>query len=248
MHRSYGPVFFSRLNLIVLSMRPTVEYIEKRFDEFNRMIFGGHLPPVPVRLSDAGSFLGQFVSKARTLPDGTCVNDGCELRISARMDLPQDTVDDTIIHEMIHYFIHYNRLPERAPHGPIFRSIMNGINASYGRNITVSHRCTPAQRSEAISRPAWHVIAVLHFIDHKDRIGIKVLPRNVQRVIDYYRHAIRSSEIGRIELFLHNDPYFNRYPTSAALRYHETTHSDLMPHLTDARMLTIHGNTLAFAK
>ncbi|WP_301748301.1 hypothetical protein, partial [uncultured Duncaniella sp.] len=58
----------------------------------------------------------------------------------------------------------------------------------------------------------------------------------------------RSPEIDRIELYLHNDPYFNRYPTSATLRYHATTHSDLMPHLCGARLLTIHADTLAYAK
>ena len=241
-------MFFSRLNLIVLSMRPTVEYIEKRFDEFNRMIFGGHLPPISVRLSDAGSYLGQFVSKARTLPDGTCVHDGCELRISARMDLPQNTVDDTIIHEMIHYFIHYNRLPERAPHGPIFRSIMNGINASYGRNITVSHRCTPAQRSEAISRPAWHVIAVLHFRNPAGKICVKVLPRTVQKVIMYHSRVSAVPGIDHIELYLHNDPYFNRYPVSSALHYHEVLSDEIMKHLDGARRLAINGSMLVYAR
>ena len=176
------------------------------------------------------------------------MHDGCELRISARMDLPQNTVDDTIIHEMIHYFIHYNRLPERAPHGPIFRSIMNGINASYGRNITVSHRCTPAQRSEAISRPAWHVIAVLHFRNPAGKIGVKVLPRTVQKVIMYHSRVSAVPGIDHIELYLHNDPYFNRYPVSSALHYHEVLSDEIMKHLDGARRLAINGSMLVYAR
>ena len=229
-------------------MRPTIEYIEKRFDEYNSQMFGGHLPRIPIKLSDARTFLGQFVSKIRTLPDGSREYYDFELRISTRISLPQRTIDDTIIHEMIHYFIHYNHLPDRTPHGPIFRSIMNGINASYGRKITISHPITPEEKSEAISRPIWHIIAVMHFNSPTKKIGIKVLPRNAQKVIAYCNHVSRSPEIDRIELYLHNDPYFNRYPTSATLRYHATTHSDLMPHLCGARLLTIHADTLAYAK
>lgn len=228
-------------------MRPTVDYIQQRFDLYNRIMFGGRLPRIPIRLSDAKTYLGQCVSRIRIHPDGRREHTDFELRISTRLDLPEATVDDTIIHEMIHYFIHYNGLADTSAHGPIFKSIMHSINTVHGRNLSVSHRSTPVQQEEANSRPRWHVIAVLHLRDASPgTVGIKVLPRTTERIIEFHRRVSSSPQVSGIDLYLHDAPYFNRYPTSAALRYHLVTLSDLTPHLTTARPIKIHGNTLTY--
>lgn len=229
-------------------VRPTIEYIQERFDRYNRQMFGGRLPRIPIRLSDAKTFLGQCVSKIHTHPDGQREHYDFELRISTRLDLPQETVDDTIIHEMIHYFIHYNGLHDISAHGPIFRSIMQSINIAHGRHISISHKSTPGQHTDSDSPPRWHIIAVLHLNEpDPDHIGIKVLPRTVEKVIQYYRRVSQAPQVAYIELYLHNAPYFNRYPSSAALRYHPASLAEITPHLTDARRLTIQGNNLNFA-
>ena len=44
-------------------MKATVPYIEQKFEEFNRQMFGGKLPKFSVELSDAKTFLGQCVYK-----------------------------------------------------------------------------------------------------------------------------------------------------------------------------------------
>lgn len=228
-------------------MRPTVDYIQQRFDRYNLLMFGGRLPRIPIRLSDAKSFLGQCVSQIRVHPDGRREHYGFELRISTRFDLPETTVDDTIIHEMIHYFIHYNGLADTSAHGPIFKSIMHSINTVHGRNLSVSHRSTADQQEQANARPRWHVIAVLHLCSSSPgTVGIKVLPRTTERIIEFHRRALSSPQVSGIDLYLHNAPYFNRYPTSAALRYHLVPLADITPHLTSARPITIHGNTLTY--
>ncbi|MCM1051563.1 MAG: SprT-like domain-containing protein [Paenibacillus sp.] len=230
-------------------LRPTIEYIQERFDRYNSLMFGGRLPRIPVKISDAKSYLGQCVSRVATLPDGRKEHSGFELRISTRLDLPAETVDDTIIHEMIHYFIHYNGLPDTSAHGPIFRSIMHGINARYGRHISVSHHSTPEQRAESDSRPALHVIAVMTIKGlPAGHVGIKILPRTAARVIEFHRRISSSPDVVNVSLYLHDDPFFNRYPVSVALRYHPVSHSELSPHLDTARRIEISGNTLKYAK
>jgi len=228
-------------------MRPTIEYIQQSFDRYNLLLFGGRLPRIPIRLSDAKTYLGQCVSQIRTHPDGRNEHTGFELRISTRFDLPEATVDDTIIHEMIHYFIHYNGLSDTSAHGPIFKSIMHSINTVHGRNLSVSHHTTPKQHEEANSRPRWHVIAVIHLRDASPgTVGIKVLPRSAEKVIEFYRRVNSAPQVSGIDLYLHNAPYFNRYPTSAALRYHPTQLADITPHLASARPITIQGSTLTY--
>lgn len=41
-------------------MRPTIEYVERKFDEFNKLCFGGKLPKLPFKISNARNFLGQI--------------------------------------------------------------------------------------------------------------------------------------------------------------------------------------------
>ena len=231
-------------------MRPTIEYIRQQFDRFNVLMFGGRLPVIPIRLSNAASYLGQCVSRVTTDASGVRRHTDFELRISTRLDLPRDTVDDTIIHEMIHYFIQYNGLQDTSAHGPIFRSIMQSINVSFGRNLTISHKSSPDEHASAHTggRRAWHVIAVLHFheTERDGKVGIKVLPRTAERIAMYYHRVSSAPQVKRVELYLHNDPFFDTYPTSAALRYHSISLTDLMPHLSDARPVTIDGDKLRY--
>ena len=79
-------------------MVATVDYIERRFDEFNKLMFGGRLPKLHIVLSDAKTFLGVCVVKSKILPNGLKQYYDYELRINTRIDLPEDVVEDTIIY------------------------------------------------------------------------------------------------------------------------------------------------------
>ncbi|MDE6682478.1 MAG: SprT-like domain-containing protein [Muribaculaceae bacterium] len=224
-------------------MKATIRYVEQKFDEFNRLMFGGKLPKLPVRMSDAVTFLGMCVAKVRTLPDGRRQHHDFELRVSLRHDIPERDLEDVIIHEMIHYFIMYNELNDTAPHGELFKAMMRSINRTYGRNITISRRSTPEERTRTVEgKRQWHVIASISFLNGKK--GVKVLPRVVPKIIDYYRQVSSAPEIARVELFLHDNPFFNRYPTSAALRVHEIDTSLLHENLAGAHTLTVKNGKL----
>ena len=82
-------------------MKATIEFVEKKFDGFNRQIFGGKLPKIPVVLSDAKTFLGQCVYRTRRKPNGSVEKYDFKLRINTRLDLPERELEDIIIHEIL---------------------------------------------------------------------------------------------------------------------------------------------------
>ena len=197
-------------------MRPTLEYIERKFEEFNARMFGGKLPKLPFVLSDAARSLGHV-----------------------SYDLPEDVVEDTIIHEMIHYFIFYHNLIDTSAHGDIFRSIMNSINATYGRHITVSFKDkSPETRQQFVDKRAkWHVIAAIDMSGGKKYV--KVLPRIQERIIAFDATVKRIRGFVRVSYFMHDNPFFNAYPVSTALRIFPIEPAKLDENLKGARIVKV---------
>lgn len=224
-------------------MKATIEFVERKFDEFNQQIFGGKLPKIPVVLSDAKTFLGQCVCRTRRLPNGSVEKYDFKLRINTRLDLPEREVEDIIIHEMIHYYIGYHQLKDTSAHGQFFRRIMNEINTKLGRNLSVSHKSTKKQREELIDQKArYHVIAVVSF--HDGKIGIKVLPRVLQRILYYYNNVLANHGVKSVELYMSNNTFFNRYPNSASLRIHYLDMEEIKKNLEGAEKMECDGKSI----
>ena len=105
----------------------TIPYIQKKFDDFNRQYFGNLLPPIPIKLSNAKTFLGKVCfRKKRKLFSRWHFSDFV-LRINTRIDLPEDVMEDIILHEMIHYYIAVNQLQDTSAHGRLFRAEMERL-------------------------------------------------------------------------------------------------------------------------
>lgn len=224
-------------------MRPTVPYLREKFDLFNRQLFEGKLPEIPIQLSKAASYVGMCTYKSRRRPFRGLEYYDFKLRISTRLDLPEAEVEDTIIHEMIHYYIRYNRIQDTSAHGKEFRRIMGEINEKYGRHITISHRSTKEQREEALDkRPRWRVIAIVSFKDGRE--GLKLLPRVEQRITAYHRAVLGSGQVEHIIYFVENDPWFNRYPTSSAFNVIFAPMDEVRQHLTGKTTLTVTARTV----
>jgi len=128
-------------------MTPTIDYIQARFDEYNARFFGGTLPPIPIKLSNAKGFLGKvtFVRRKRGLFWGYR-NENFTLRINARIDLPEELINDTVLHEMIHYYIAVNQWTDTSAHGQLFRREMARINADGQHHITISYHPSEEER------------------------------------------------------------------------------------------------------
>lgn len=225
-------------------MIATKEYIETKFEEFNRQFFGGKLPKLQIELSDASRFLGLFTCDVKRLIDGSTENTNFKLRINTRIDLQQNALDDVIIHEMIHYFIAYHNFIDTSSHGKIFCSIMESINDNHGRHVEIAHKSsTEEEKEQYISkRKSWHVIAELELND--GTYGVKVLPRVSEKVLKYFESMKNSKEIKDIKLYLHDNPFFNRFPTSASFKFHPLSHEVFIANIAGAKRLLINGTQL----
>jgi hypothetical protein len=217
-------------------VKPTVQYVESKFDEFNAMIFDGKLPKIPVALSNAASYVGLCTFKTRRRPFRAPEYYGFKLRISTRFDLPEAEVEDTVIHEMIHYHIRLNGIKDTSAHGKVFRQMMDDINRKFGRHVTISHRTTKEQREAALDkRPRLRVVAVVTFKD--GRQGLKLLPPVEKKVSAYHRALMRSGRVSGIEYYQESDPWFNRYPTSSAFNVFFVPMDEVRKHLTPGNQI-----------
>jgi len=224
-------------------MKATVSYVQQKFKQFNDLMFGGLLKPIPVKLEDVSSTLGHCCNRIKTLPNGRKIKTDFELRINMRIDQTESELEDVIIHEMIHYFIGCHQLVDSSPHGYLFKAIMASINKAHGRHITISSTLNKEQMAQAAdSRRKWHVIAVITMRDGTK--WIKVLPRVLQRILDFHRAVSRQYGEKAVRLYLHDDPYFNRFPCSSALKIQKVDASELSTALLFAQLLSVRGNSV----
>ena len=211
----------------------TIPYVEQKFEEFNQLMFAGELPKLPIELSDAKTFLGMCVYKKKRTLLGKTVCYDFRLRINTRIDLSEAEVEDIIIHEMIHYYIGYNKIVDTSAHGQVFRQMMNTINERYGRHIRISHKPNKEQKEQLYgTKQRWRVVAYVTFND--GRTGIKVLPRIAHRIVNYCDVVGQDSKVQSIELYMTNNPFFNRYPNSSALRVYYIDKAEADKHLQGA--------------
>lgn len=219
-------------------MVATHQYVKDKFEEFNRLIFDGKLPPLPICMSNARTFLGACTFKKKKSWTGRTVLYDFKLKISKRPDLPENELEDIIIHEMIHYYIGVNHIKDSSAHGRVFRQMMGEINSKYDRHITISHKMTREEREMAVDkREKWHVVALVTM--KSGRTGIKVLPRTKTSIAKYYHGVMRSGEVAEVRLYVCKDAFFNNFPASAALRVYYPPLDNVKEHLRGATALNI---------
>lgn len=220
-------------------MKPTIAYIQEKFDKFNKQYFCNRLPPITIRLSNAATRLGCLKHKYRTNLFGKRENYDFSLWISTRYDLREEVVEDTIIHEMIHYFIAYFHLPDTGPHGPMFRKFMDEINRISGRNITVRHRSDTLER-DTDSHVRRNYICVTEWID-----GNRYITVCASTCIFKIHRAFRSSpKVVDIQWYFSTDSYYNRYPTSRTPRAYRISDDDYEQYVLTAKECICDGYSL----
>ena len=219
-------------------MIATMPFLEERFETFNALCFGGALPPVPIRLGRAVRSLGACTYKKRKHLFGRTEFYGFSIRISSRFDLPENELEDILLHEMIHYEILVNQQKDTSAHGRLFRARMKEINALFGRHVTVSHRAAALQPVQAAdAAPVWRTVALVRLKD--GRTGVKVLPGDVRRVKAYCRGMMNSGQVLAIDCYLTADPWFGRFPKSAALNVFFPSDPDFTTHFNESERLCL---------
>jgi len=229
--------------IFVDDMRPTKEYIERKYEELNKLCFGGGLPVVPIQMSRARTYLGQLGFKRRRRLLRGWENYGFVLRISVRIDLPEDEVIDTLLHEMIHLAIASRQQKDTSTHGRLFRMMMADINKRYGRHITISHRKTKAEQEQDTQRRT-HLICVSTF-DTGER-GITIAAKS--RLFSLWDLMPHFPKVIATVWFLSYDPFFNRFPRALTPKIYHIEEEALKEHLRDAKPLMRQSDKIVVAK
>lgn len=186
-------------------MRATIEFLEERFNIFNRDIFKGILPIPIMHISQARSFMGQFkVEHKMTILRKS--KETYHLTLSNRYDLEESTLEDVVIHEMIHYLIHYKKIKDTSSHGRHFRELMTEINLRHGRHITVSYKCSKTEL-ESDAAKAHSIVCLCTMTD-----GRKLVCRVSQsKVFEIHRAFQEWDKVEKEEWYWVYGSYFNRY-------------------------------------
>lgn len=224
-------------------MIATQDYVERKFREFNELIFNSTLPPLPVRLSKARTFLGQLRYRRKRKFFGGWKYDSFQLVISNRRDMDESLLEDTIIHEMIHYSILSNQLQDTSAHGKIFRGMMHDINARYGRNISISHTPTAEEKEKDIEKRK-HFICISHFTD--GRMGITLAAKS--RLFLLWDAMSCIPQVEQCQWYLSTDPFFNRFRRSITPKVYRVDREELALHLGDALPLVREGKSIKVSK
>ena len=220
-------------------MIATIDYIERKFSEFNHMIFEDKLKPLPFKLSCARTFLGQLRYRRKQGFWGKCKYDNFQLVISGRRDMAESLLEDTIIHEMIHYYILSNQLTDTSSHGKLFRQMMNDINARFKRSITISHRSSDEEWSDN-TEIRKHYLCISQLKD--DRRTITVVAKT--RLLSLWDTPSKCPDIVNYKWYVSTNPFFNRYRRSLTLKLYLITPEQLATHLRDAQVLVREGSVI----
>ena len=210
-------------------MTLSVEYLEERFDTFNELCFGGALPRIPIKVSNARTFVGRLQYRPVRDWRGRVVRrEDFVLRISRRFDLPEAEIEDTLIHEMIHYWIALEGLQDTSTHGKLFRAKMKEINAQYGRHLTISHKTTP-EEFDRDTRVRDHWFCVSELADGRTALTVAAQSR-IARI----KRAFRWSPTVRSQTWYHStDPWFNRFPRCRTPKLFPVDAAELRQHLPE---------------
>ena len=116
-------------------MELTVEILEEKFDEYNKLYFGGRLWwPDEFRLHKSFRCFGWFRCNQHS-PGSRLRN--VIISISRYYDWTEEHLRNVLVHEMLHYKIESSRRIDKNPHVPRFLKLAAEMNKKYGLNIEV---------------------------------------------------------------------------------------------------------------
>lgn len=220
-------------------MIASIDYIERKFNEYNVLCFEGKLKPLPFKLSNARTFLGQVAFMRDRNADGTWHYHDFVFKISNKRDMQKTEMEDTILHEMIHYWILSNQMQDSSPHGEIFIRKMKEINVKFNRNISVAHMATKEdhERDKEIRQ---HIICACRM-----RMGQRgVMVATKSNLFQLWDEIQQFPGIAEWKWFISTNPFFNRFPRAIKPKIYQVHTAELEEHLKNAKELIRKGNTI----
>lgn len=194
-------------------MTPTTEQIATWFDTFNRDYFAGSMPLPRLALGNSRTRLGSMSCRRRRTLTGWRFSDFA-IRLSTYYDCTEREMQTVLLHEMIHYYIAWKGIRDDAPHGSVFRSIMNRLNTRHGWDISVSAsmrgRKTAAPHNDRRPR------LVLALENSRGECFLTVVnPRYAAQLKSRLKNAEDATQRA---WFVSTDPFFSDFTTVRSLR------------------------------
>ncbi|MGP1422450.1 MAG: SprT-like domain-containing protein [Prevotella fusca] len=190
----------------------TVDYLRHAFEHYNALIFEGKLPVPKLKWSRAKTRLGQMACKRKISWGRTKFYD-YTISVSNYYKLTIEEIDDVLIHEMIHYSIAYTGLKDTSAHGIVFRGMMDKINRTFGRHITISVRTRNLQ-PRMTQQPKGYLILALEMKNGKYYLS-SVNPSAARKIAT---SLARTREIAHYAWYQSQDEYFHGMPRVRSLR------------------------------
>lgn len=201
--------------------------MEEWFRRFDHDYFGGKLPVPELGLTRAKTRLGQLVYKRATRWGRTKLYD-FKLSMSTYYDMTDRQAKSVLLHEMIHYIIGFTGLKDTAPHGIVFRGMMDNLNRKYGWDIRVMTSTKGwkvsewAEERQKAKGPQTYLMLAIEMQDGKHYLS-RVNPSFARR-IESKLALVR--ELRSHRWYTTQEPYFEDYPQVRSLRGRRISKSD----------------------
>lgn len=201
--------------------------MEEWFRRFDHDYFGGKLPVPELGLTRAKTRLGQLAYKRATRWGRTKLYD-FKLSLSTYYDMTDRQAKSVLLHEMIHYIIGFTGLKDTAPHGIVFRGMMDNLNRKYGWDIRVMTSTKGwkvsewAEERQKAKGPQIYLMLAIEMQDGKHYLS-RVNPSFARR-IESKLALVR--ELRSHRWYTTHEPYFEDYPQVRSLRGRRISKSD----------------------
>lgn len=205
----------------------TIDWMEEWFKRFDQEYFGGKLPLPELSLTRAKTRLGQLAFKRASRWGRTKLYD-FKLSMSTCYDMTEQQAKSVLLHEMIHYIIGYTGLKDTAPHGVVFRGMMDNLNRKYGWDIRVMTSTKGWKVSERVAEkkkakgPQTYLMLAIELKDGKFYLS-RVNPGFARR-IEKQLPMVR--ELRSHRWYTTQESYFEDYPQVRSLRGRRITKGD----------------------
>lgn len=205
----------------------TIDWMEEWFKRFDQEYFGGKLPLPELSLTRAKTRLGQLAFKRASRWGRTKLYD-FKLSMSTYYDMTEQQAKSVLLHEMIHYIIGYTGLKDTAPHGVVFRGMMDNLNRKYGWDIRVMTSTKGWKVSERVAEkkkakgPQTYLMLAIELKDGKFYLS-RVNPGFARR-IEKQLPMVR--ELRSHRWYITQESYFEDYPQVRSLRGRRITKGD----------------------
>ena len=205
----------------------TIDWMEEWFKRFDQEYFGGKLPLPELGLTRAKTRLGQLAFKRSTRWGRTKIYD-FKLSMSTYYDMTDKQAKSVLLHEMIHYIIGYTGLKDTAPHGVVFRGMMDNLNRKHGWDIRVMTSTKGWKVSEKVEArkkaagPQIYLILAVELKDGKHFLS-RVSPRFARSL---ERQLLKAKEVSSYSWYTTQESYFEDFPQVRSLRGRRITKGD----------------------